>query len=585
MKERAQKRQEGHCMTTEQSFPRLVLQVGITGYRDLSADDSRGLSIRVRRALELLKEALENLPKEARACYNNSPASLRAISPLAEGADRIFALEALALNCELACLLPFHKEEYCRDFLDDASKREFEGLMGKASAVLELNGFRDAKPNAYKSMGQLMLDHCDILFAIYSKKHESGEGGTAEIVNIAERRQIPIIWLDPDESFDQLIHSGTHPFTPQACAQIVLDLIQPPWLRRGKEQKCIDEAPQNPDFTGSYIFSETNPKSLMGAFWNFFMKIMTAGTGLLNLPDEIAFPEFTPVFQENKRLIDKAAERLAGLYRGAFLANYTLGVFAIFFALLSYAASNHYRLWLTGELAAIAFVLLIVTLLRKHRWHSRMVDCRYLAECFRIAGYLRPLGIMIPDLPLRAHQAHVEIRNSWMNWRLKAALREAGIADGRIAHQYLKNYLRYINSWIAIQIKYHLRNAMKMHRADEVLHYLEWILFVIAALGCLLHLVIHNVQIVPWLTLCAAGFPAAAAACHAISNQGEFRRLAERSEAMAASLDRLKTDLDKMESSVRADELSMKAIEIAQVMLDEVADWQILYRKPPFTPA
>ena len=70
---------------------------------------------------------------------------LRVISPLAEGADRLVAKEAIALGFELQCPLPFTREEYQRDFESAQSRQEFCALIALATAVLELDGSRERR--------------------------------------------------------------------------------------------------------------------------------------------------------------------------------------------------------------------------------------------------------------------------------------------------------------------------------------------------------------------------------------------------------------------------------------------------------
>ncbi|MBN1567794.1 MAG: DUF1273 family protein [Acidobacteria bacterium] len=575
-------------MATTYPQPKLALRVGVTGHRDLNPEVSIDISNRIREALQMIKTALNATSAELRACYDGGPIVSRAISPLAEGADRIFAAEALATEYELFCLLPLHREEYCKDFSGEASQKEFEALLRRAAGVLELDGVRRSEPNAYESMGRVLLDHSDMLIAVYDESHVRSNGGTADIVDIARQRQIPIIWIHPTQVPDRIINTAANPdtqiLTPQLVAQVVQDLIQPPWFREKAETSAVDRE----DITGSYLSSKMREKSLLGGFWNIFIKVMVLGTSVPKPPEQRSFPEFAvDSLIVHRDFIDEVANRLAGLYRGAFLANYTLGVAAVFFAILSYASSTHYRAWLIGELVAIAAILLIVYVLRKRRWHNRMVDCRYLAERLRIACYLHPLAVVVPKPHPAAYHPHHNLRSSWMDWRLNAILRETHLPKGRIAAPYINHCLEYIEYWLIDQESYHNRNAIKMHRNEDALLNIGWLLVIVAFVACVLHFFIHDVRIVPWLTLCAAGFPAAAGACHAISNQGEFRKLADRSNAMALSLKGIKEELQAMSGESQLDKATLeeKALEVSEIMIEEVTDWQILYRKPPISPA
>src|ERR1039457_1652906 len=80
----------------------------------------------------------------------------------------------------------------------------------------------------------------------------------------------------------------------------------------------------------------------------------------------------------------------------------------------------------------IAVVLLFVFLLKKHRWHFRSVDCRCLAEQLRVLCYIFPLGLTPPSLRLPAHHLHSDVQNSWMEWRLRALLRQQPLLSGNL---------------------------------------------------------------------------------------------------------------------------------------------------------
>jgi len=71
-----------------------------------------------------------------------------------------------------------------------------------------------------------------------------------------------------------------------------------------------------------------------------------------------------------------------------------------------------------------------------------------------------------------------------------------------------------------------------------------------------------------------------AAAFHAIATQGEFRRLANRSEDMRESLEKIKKSFLELGDTPSFADLRRIANEAAELIVEEVVDWQILYRKP-----
>jgi hypothetical protein len=92
-----------------------------------------------------------------------------------------------------------------------------------------------------------------------------------------------------------------------------------------------------------------------------------------------------------------------------------------------------------------------------------------------------------------------------------------------------------------------------------------------------------------WLVLASAFLPALAAALAGINNQGEFARVAKRSAAMADSFKRFGTQIAALRAADTRDPETLKlshviplAGEIAEVMVDEVADFRVVFiDRPP----
>ena len=120
-----------------------------------------------------------------------------ALSPLAEGVDRIFAEEALALGWQLHCPLPFPINVYEKDFaigssLEVGSLERFRRLLLSSTIITELPGDRHNLSAAYGACGRYVLDGCDLLIAVWDG--EPGQpGGTAELVSLAHSFGKPLI--------------------------------------------------------------------------------------------------------------------------------------------------------------------------------------------------------------------------------------------------------------------------------------------------------------------------------------------------------------------------------------------------------
>jgi len=595
-------------------LPRAALRVGITGHRKLTADQIQSLQPHLSAVLQAIGQAAAGAVAIAPEAYSSVPLLLRATSPLAEGADRLFAEAALDLGYELQCPLPFAREEYCKDFtesagnLSPASIAHFNEILGQAIAVFELDGVSGDSP--YVTVGEVVLSHSDILVAIWDGAPANGAGGTAEVVERARAQGMPVFWLETNSNeiwlsdmrregdSRDVMEGGERPGWTAVSADMgsavrkcVEEIMRPPWLAKPRETSANAEvkeaAPEEADLIPAFG-ANCRPKTWLSRLWVWFVTLMT----LFTKKPEPA-PRYEPwqpdPFERQYNLVNNPAIRLAGQYRGAFLLIYSLGLWAVIFALLSYAARSLSEVWVLCELGTVLLVFYLVWCIRSRLWHHRSVDCRYLAEQLRILRYLYPLGLGATEPILPAHHMHGDLRDSWMQWRLNAIMRTISLPNAKVTPEYLGHcYKAILEDWVYGQIRYHDGNGNRMHTIDHRLHKLGESAIILAFLACIVELILHLYAgrieapgLVPWVIVCAAGLPALSATCHGISNQGEFRRLAERSGAMRISLERIKTDLEKAENGTAPSKvLRKKAKLVGQIMLAEVLDWQILYRRP-----
>lgn len=154
--------------------------VGVTGHRILT--DIERLEVGVKDALKRIEEAFPGEP-------------LSVLSALAEGADRLVTEEVLERpNARLVAVLPLPAVDYETDFGSTESRRRFQELLGKAAEVIELPA-TESREAAYDAAGLHLLDHCDVLLAIWDGQDPQGEGGTGGNVGVARRRGLPMAWV------------------------------------------------------------------------------------------------------------------------------------------------------------------------------------------------------------------------------------------------------------------------------------------------------------------------------------------------------------------------------------------------------
>ncbi len=154
------------------------VRIGVTGHRFLAEIEK--LEAAVEQALDRIEQAFPGC-------------KLIVLSPLAEGADRLVAHAVLRREGgELVVPLP--ADDYLEDFDTAQSKGEFRTLLDQAAEVVELPA-TPTRDEAYEQVGLYLLDHCDVLIAVYDGKPAQGQGGTADIVQRALDRDMPVFHI------------------------------------------------------------------------------------------------------------------------------------------------------------------------------------------------------------------------------------------------------------------------------------------------------------------------------------------------------------------------------------------------------
>lgn len=155
--------------------------IGITGHRFLAEVDR--LTAGVDAALHQISEAFP------------AQEALTVISPLAEGADRLVVQRAIASGAvRLIVPLPLPVEDYLADFATAASREEFRNLLTLSDITMLLPTV-PTREAAYEAAGRYMLEHSDVLIALWDGQNEQGQGGTGALVKEARQRGLPLAWI------------------------------------------------------------------------------------------------------------------------------------------------------------------------------------------------------------------------------------------------------------------------------------------------------------------------------------------------------------------------------------------------------
>ncbi len=531
---RSQQASGGTTIPNQEHF-----RIGVTGHRHL--ENKAALSKRI-------TQVLADLEKE-----QGRKGNLMVLSSLAEGADRLVPQVALDLgHAGLQAVLPLAAADYCQDFSSDDSRAEFRALLRRAesSQVLEP---RPSRPASYESVGHFIVDHSDVLLALWDGQPARGQGGTAEVVAYARRQGVPIYWIDTNDptSWKRLGESpggdqdekaagpnpGIAPETAELTAlgswgqdfQASRDHVQPPLDQESRDRLTARFATIAGHFAGAYDEAEDRALSLQGR------------------------------------------------YRQASLASYILATLAVL--IVSAQSILHLNHWIIlGEVVAIALILLVYHLGQHKEWHLHWMESRLEAEWIRngiFVAFLR--GRTIPGIDrhwsckwVSNAESVKRVRQLWSDLPTLPELEES---DLPLLRQYMKDV------WITQQKQYHEDKSghekAKHNRISGAGEFMFWGTFLAAILHLLPHSFYHRWHlpdgpIIKTLTLLAIGLPTMGAALAGLRSHFEFNKIASRSAMMASHLGDLEKDLARVQS---IDELGKIVEEAETLMLQENSDW------------
>ena len=610
---------------------RAAFRIGVVGHRPnrLPEDDVRlqALHTTLQTILADAKAAIFGITATAESSlYSNETPLLHAISPLAEGSDRIFAEIALALGYELCSPLPFAQAEFEKDFvppdaLETESLRHFRTLLTQARdsqrlILFELDGARDHSTDAYAAAGRVVLNQSDLLLAIWDGGAPAGAGGTVHTLYEAVRYHVPVIWIDALAPQNwQLVTTGAEiakgtggRFQPHTqnkpLKEIVTGIVE--------AELCLPKAAKSEP---REYFRRHKPPVNLAVAWKIFRDLI--GAGKLSRPS-LGVADFeshtddgwsgNPTGQSTSvsqwvhvRLwphyawADGLADIYADANRSAFLLSYLLSAAAVFVALLPMAMgrADLQEPFALLELVILGSILLLLVLTRKRRWHERWMECRLLAELIRQLRILIPLGGARPLPRMPAHLAvYGDPSQTWMYWHMRAVARACGIPEAAVTPVYVRDYLDFLSRIVGDrtggQWGFHVQSA---HRAELIFTRLRnatlWLVGLTAVgvgVRFLLHLLRHGEKLASpgwerWLLLASAALPALGAALEGINNQGEFSRTAHRSAAMAGAFEAYAMQIRKLQDEKDATLAPATTVssQITQTMVDEVTDWRAVF--------
>ncbi len=550
------------------------IRIGVTGHRKL--DNPAAMQAMVKKAIDAEVERL--FPEESRRKIESvrragtTAISFCVLSPLAEGADRVVARAVLSdPDARLDVVLPLTLEDYLEDFATEESRKEFNELVDccRKPALLRTRRIQDERRDAgdqaelrrdaYDQVGRYVVDHCDVLIAVWDGQPSRGRGGTAEIVQYAQEQNRPIIrvWGDSFEVLNRDNNNGLDASALDAIDQFNRQAITP--AERASYVKSLDRE----------HFEEPKTAREIPA-------------GVREFVNGRLFPYYAQA-----SIMAKASQKR--FYRaGKFI--YVLSAAAVGSAALGVLFPA--LTWAGFSVELVLLIIIWLTLRQAYRKHSHQgwIENRFLAERIRCGIFMAICGVEPKPIEVLPYMGHSQTVNDWTVrvfdeiWDRLPPL--AGCSRGECL--ILNAYVR--EAWIGEQVNFHKQKKEREGLARKRLALAGKIVLPVTIAAAALHLLLllwlptgTAAESVHWLrqrlhqglAFIALLFPTIAASLAGMEAHREHLRLEKRSANMGPQLERLNR---QMASAIDPERFESLLQQVDEIMLRETQDWLMLMR-------
>lgn len=479
---------------------------------------------------------------------------------------------------------------------------------------------------------RVMLEHSDLLIAIWDGVTRAFIGGTGHTVHLALEIGAPVVWIDanaPDrwriltnpESL-AVVHSPTSVDAERVAAlrTLVHVAVSPAPARKahgnhGDHGKRVEgpeafrrerwRAKSNPLMHGyRRIEALFGADTWKGRFRNLRQTYETpaaivTGSAAKTLAHARALPgqdaAFVDAVEANtvRRFAwaDGISAYLSDAYRGGMTLNFLLAPLSIVvgIAYLPFASSGEKWIFAALELALLASILAITMTGQRRRWHARWFETRRVAEYARHAPILLLLGVV-----RAAGRWPKGAETSWPEWYARRSLREPGLPRVKITQAYLRDALRnLLDDHVVQQRDYHVYKARRLATAHRNLDKLSEILFTLAVVSVSIYLVLKLGGTMHWwskyyaerssylFTFLGVALPTFGGAIAGIRYFGDFERFSSisdvTSEKLTAIHARMTQLLQNPAATLDYGQVSDLAREVDDVVVGEIESWQAVF--------
>jgi len=401
------------------------LTVGVTGHRDLLADEIPALQKKVRDFFLQLKSDFPDL-------------NLQLITPLAEGSDRLVADVAQDLGIGLIVPLPMPQAEYEQDFSSPAAVQAFRASL-KDARIIHLRTVRRSPGNSlsleertaqYAQMGIFVSNHSQVLLALWDGKPSSELGGTASVVNYHLTAVMPGFSMAEDSpnlladnENDLAYHIVCSRDRPDGQPRDGLSPLQTTWVTSHFGLETSQHMPLEYQIMLRRLEEYGRDRA------KYAMDIKEEGADLLENAPDFELPIGTDVISEQHQIADWLAIHFQKRISLGLIAMHSLAVLVGLFFLV-YSEFDGLDFLINILLLAFLAGFILYKIGERRQWHRKHLDYRALAEGLRVQFYWALAGVIDVQSAEFAYDNFLQKQDVDLGW-IRHVMRNVSLARSR----------------------------------------------------------------------------------------------------------------------------------------------------------
>lgn len=588
---------------------------------------------------------------------------------LADGTDQLAAQQAVARDWKLTVPLPFGRalnaainagtatSEQARAILkgqpanapEIAARISAISTLAKRARVFELadrdtrltelmltaldnpkdlsaqHTFASETGHSASLAGRVMIEHCDLLVAVWDGQSTANIGGTGHTVLRALQSGLPVLWIAPSyPGAWRLVSSPEELHASADVASIAEEGKAMDELRKAIAQLVAASQPLGESKAGDLasrvgqwrdksrvtshafrrveaLFGQSGSRRFASVRQTFERpediaegsgKALLDATASLTPGNDTMKERISEQILTRFAWLDGISAHLSNRHRSGMVLNFILGAGAIVFGILYLPLVDPAYKWVFASIELLLLLLIVVNTAagRRLNLHARWLETRRAAEYLRHSPLLAATGVgrLRSDWPQGAN-------SQWPEQYARNITRSVGLPEATVDSDYLRKAIKALRDHHVVpQRDYHAHKSAYLDRIHHGLDHLSERLFTgaIVLVGLFLCLTLAErlgwfdpvllSSLAKWFTVLAVALPTLGGSFAGIRYFGDFERFAEISQVTSQTLDTVATRIERLledpQGAITYDTVAEIVRASDKIVLDEIQSWQSVFR-------